>query len=226
LRGCKGVNNLIEGFWSRGKRGFQGEGYNPFLDIIKKPDKLLLEDILGINPMVVKMIRKIKEWFSGMHREMVGVFKLETAPQKIALGVAIGIFMNFLPSMGIGAILAFIAARIFRASAAAAVTTSLATGFLIPFLYTLNVFTGRLLITNTGLEEITVNIEASMQQTIDSLVTPLQHSELFLPLLSSVKSLTIDFLLGSVINAFIAGILIYGTLRFALKKKKQPLLEE
>lgn len=176
--------------------------------------------------MVVKMIRKIKEWFLEKYRNMVGVFKLETTPQKIALGVAIGIFMNFLPSMGIGAVLAFIAARIFRASAAAAVTTSLATGFLIPFLYTLNVFTGRFLITNTGLEKITGNIEGSMQQALDSLVTPLQHSELFLPLLSSVKNLTIDFLLGSIINAFIAALLIYGILRFALKKKKQPVLEE
>ncbi|RQD76126.1 MAG: DUF2062 domain-containing protein [Candidatus Syntrophonatronum acetioxidans] len=172
------------------------------------------------------MISKIKNWLSQLNKEMVNILKLKTTPQKIALGVAIGIFMNFLPSMGIGAILSLILAKALRASVVAAVSTSLATGILIPFLYTLNVFTGRLLIINTGIEEITTGIEASLQKSLDTLVTPLQHSELFLPFLSSLKTITIDFLVGSVINAFIAGLIIYGILWIVLKNRKKTSLNE
>lgn len=176
--------------------------------------------------MVVKMIIKLKERYLAFRQEMESLLKLETPYQKIALGVAIGIFMNFLPSLGLGALLAFILAKILQASVVAAVTTSLATGFLIPFLYTLNVFTGRLLIINTGVEEITGGIEDSMKNTLDALITPLQHSEVFLPLITSLKSLTIDFLVGSVVNAFIAALIIYGTLGIFLKNRKENSLRE
>ncbi len=166
------------------------------------------------------MIVRIKKWFCGVYKEIVNILKLKTAPRKIALGAAIAIFWNFLPSLGIGALLSYIAARILQASAVAAVTISLATGFLIPFFYTLNVITGRFIIINLGIESLFGNFDFTLQNLLNYLTLPLYESEFFLPLIPGIKSLSTDFLIGSVINASIAGTLIYIIIWVILKKRK------
>ncbi len=166
------------------------------------------------------MIEKVKNCFQRLYNEMVNILKLKTSPRKIALGVAIAIFWNFLPSLGFGAVLSLIAARILQASAVTAVSVSLATGILIPFFYTLNVLTGRFVVFSMGLERISKNLALDLKSIFRDFPPGIKESELFLPLLSQVKSASFDFLLGSVINAFIAGVVIYIAFRVILMKKK------
>ncbi len=165
------------------------------------------------------MIEKIKNGFHRVYKEIISILKLKTSPKKIALGVAIAVFWNFLPSLGAGALLSFIAARILQASAVTAVTVSLATGILIPFFYTLNIFTGRFVVFQMGLEGIS-NLDLDLESLLSTFPLGLQESELFLPMLSQIKSVSIDFLIGSVINAFIAGAIMYITFWIILMRKK------
>ncbi len=166
------------------------------------------------------MTGRIKKWFMNIYQEIINILKLKTTPRKIALGAAIAIFWNFLPSMGIGAVLSYIAAKILQASAVAAVSISLASGFLIPFFYTLNVFTGRFIITSLGMESLYCSFGFNLQKLLNYITLPIYEFNFLQPFTQELESLPMDFLLGSIINAFIAGTLIYIIIRVILNKRK------
>jgi len=66
------------------------------------------------------------------------IVEMKEKPYKVALGCALGIGINFVPTLGIGFIFAFLLAVIFRINRAGAAVTSLLTGPLVPLMYALN----------------------------------------------------------------------------------------
>jgi uncharacterized protein (DUF2062 family) len=73
------------------------------------------------------------------------VVEMKEEPGKVAFGCALGVGVNFFPTMGFGFLLAFLLATIFRGNQVSATATSLLTGPLIPLNYALNLLVGGLI---------------------------------------------------------------------------------
>jgi len=149
------------------------------------------------------------------------ILKHEGTPYSIALGAAIGVFWNFIPSLGIGPLLSIAVAKIVKARAAVAIAINLATGFFIPFFYTLNVITGNF-ITGFRLEpqEIESKLEKSLQTSVSNIGSVVDQPLTYF-LLDKIQSFSVDFMVGAVINAFLAGLVIYVVLWYILKNRKK-----
>ncbi|ACB84228.1 DUF2062 domain-containing protein [Natranaerobius thermophilus] len=164
--------------------------------------------------MFKNRLNKIKNKFKQ-------VLKLESTPKKIAIGVAIAVFWNFLPSLGVGPFLSAFAARLLGGSIVAAVTVNLGTGALIPLFYTLNVMVGRFVMggETTGLK-LTEMVRSVFSNTIDFLEGLLGQSQVE-TLLASLETFSVGFLIGSIINSLLAGILLYCSFYYLLIKREQ-----
>lgn len=156
----------------------------------------------------------------NLRAELVKILHLQDTPNVIALSVAIGVFWNFIPVIGLGVILSILLARLLKVSVVTAVTVHFCTVFFIPFFYTLNVITGRLLTgINVNLDEISKmgdSIEISVTGIEEVIVNPKSHL-----LYDMIHSLSIDFVIGSIVNAFLAAGLIYITLWFVIKNRRK-----
>lgn len=136
----------------------------------------------------------------------------QDSTRKIALGCALGIGVNFFPTMGIGFILAFLLAALFRVNRAAATATSLMTGPLIPLMYTLNLGVGGLILTPvTGKENLVDFI-------IDQYAILLKLGNIQDKIFSFLEFFGSTFVLGAVVNATIIGVGFYYFISFMLKK--------
>lgn len=146
---------------------------------------------------------------------------MRDTPHAIALGAALGLSWNFIPSLGVGPILSVVSAKAFRASGIAAVTVNLGTGFFIPFLYSLNLVTGRGLTGNwpggTAVEE---QLSGSLVETVEGIETIIESPGHFFGL-SRIAEVGVDFILGAVVNALLAGVLVYGLLLVPMFMKNQ-----
>lgn len=111
----------------------------------------------------------LRDKLNDLQKKIASLIRVKGPPYFVALGAAIGLFWNFIPSLGIGPILSLLAARLFKASGVAAVTVNLATGFFIPLFYTLNVLTGRL-ITGLGISLLELKgIETSLEKSVGNI---------------------------------------------------------
>jgi len=63
----------------------------------------------------------ISRWF---HYQYLKLVRIDDSPRKIALGAAVGVFLGVFPTFGVGTILAFALAVIFRFNRAAAILGS------------------------------------------------------------------------------------------------------
>lgn len=137
------------------------------------------------------------------------LIQLEDTPHAIALGAALGVGWNFIPSLGVGPVLSIISAKMFGASGIAAVTANLGTGFFIPLLYSLNLATGRGLTGNwpggTAVEE---ELSGSLVETIEGIELVLETPSRFFGL-SRIAGAGLDFVLGSLVNAIVFGFILY-----------------
>ncbi|MEW6622044.1 MAG: DUF2062 domain-containing protein [Bacillota bacterium] len=164
-----------------------------------------------------------KKTFRRLRARFRAILKLKGSPHSIALGAAIGLFWNFIPSLGIGPFLSMGAARIIRGSIVAALTCNLATGFFIPVLYSLNMLTGRLL---KGDKVEKVELEESLQESIQESLTKIeeiveQPTSYFY--LDKIQDYTADFFIGAIVNAFLGAIIIYFIIYLILNKRyKRP----
>ncbi|MDD2497197.1 MAG: DUF2062 domain-containing protein [Desulfitobacteriaceae bacterium] len=117
------------------------------------------------------------------------LMRLKGDPTLIAKGIAIGVSVDFLPTFGFGAVLAYLFARLLRVNRFATVITSLAlTWMIIPF-YGANIIVGRLFIKG-------IPSDASI-------------SDIGFFNLAAIKNLGSAFFLGSIINAVTAGVITY-----------------
>lgn len=136
------------------------------------------------------------------------ILRLPDSAAKIALGVALGIAFNFLPTFGTGLVFAFILASIIGANRAAAVISAIAVKVGIPFFYLSNLVTGHLILNDK------VNVGGET-------VPDFSWSELSL---ETIQHLGKPFLIGSAVNALVAGLLTYYlALKFIEKYKMRRM---
>jgi uncharacterized protein (DUF2062 family) len=83
---------------------------------------------------------KLKRRFYKLVEQQV--VEMKEKPGKVAFGCALGFGVNFLPTLGLGFLFAFLLATIFKGNQVSATATSLLTGFLIPLKYALNLLVG------------------------------------------------------------------------------------
>ncbi len=138
--------------------------------------------------------------------------KMKEEPYKVALGCALGIGINFVPTLGIGFIFAFLLAVIFRVNRAGAAVTSLLTGPLVPLMYALNFVVGGTILTPALGEDSLADFIIGQYAIILKLGNFQEKFFSFLELFG------LTFLLGAVVNAVLFGIGLYFLVIFLLRK--------
>ncbi|KUO64688.1 MAG: hypothetical protein APF84_06095 [Gracilibacter sp. BRH_c7a] len=157
----------------------------------------------------------------NIRTELVKILHLEDTPNAIALSVAIGVFWNFIPTIGLGVFVSILFAKLLKVRVVIAATANLATGFFIPFFYTLNLITGRILTGFTvNLDEIGGTLGNSIEQSVTGIDEVIVNPKLYF-LYDMFHSLSIDFVIGSITNAFLAACMIYISLWLVLKNRKK-----
>jgi len=152
-----------------------------------------------------------KRFYSTIEKEIV---EIKEKPYKVALGCALGVGINFIPTLGIGFILAFLLAAIFRINRASATVTSLVTGPLVPLMYALNFIVGGLLLTPALGEESVVEFIIRQYAVI------LQLGNIQDKIFSFLELFGYTFLLGAVVNSLLFGTGFYFLSSFLLRKYK------
>lgn len=140
------------------------------------------------------------------------VFEIKEEPKKVALGCALGIGINFFPTLGAGFILAFILASLFRINKASAAITSLLTGPLVPLMYALNLFIGGTILAPAMGTESFFDFVAR-QYLLVLKVTSFREK-----IFSFLELLGITFLTGALINALFFSALAYFLAGMILKR--------
>ena len=144
------------------------------------------------------------------------ITQITDTPHSIALGAAIGLGWNFIPSLGVGPVLSVLSAKSLRGSGIAALSVNLGTGFFIPLLYSLNLIVGRTL---TGQwfsqPDLGQQLQDSLHESIVGIELIVDQPSRFLGL-SRITGVGVDFFLGGLANAIIAGIIIYSLIRFPI----------
>lgn len=118
---------------------------------------------------------------------------MRDSPKKIALGVALGTSLNFLPMPFVSIPISFILAKIVRVNATAAVFAVIILKWAVPFFFTFNYYLGRHLLGVSPIKNIGQNIELVNLAGI----------------VFWLKGLGVPFLLGSAINSLVAGVVTY-----------------
>ncbi|UMZ72600.1 DUF2062 domain-containing protein [Natranaerofaba carboxydovora] len=164
------------------------------------------------------MVNRIND----LKNRIINIMSMTATPQKIAIAAAIAVFWNFIPSLGVGPILTFMAAKLLKGNVVAAVTLNIGTGFFIPLFYTLNLITGRAI---TGRSANNNASSPGEGEYVDLDTFSIDRiRELFEApkgvILDTVQTLSYDFVIGSVINAFVAGGFLYILFLFILKRRE------
>jgi len=141
------------------------------------------------------------------------VVELKEKPYKVALGCALGIGINFIPTFGIGFAFAFLLAAMFRANRASATATSLLTGPLVPLKYAMNFVVGGIILTPV------LGKENLQEFIISQYVNILQFSNGFENrVVDFLELFGYTFMLGAAINAVLFGTGFHFFVMFLLRK--------
>lgn len=135
--------------------------------------------------MIAKIFQRAKEYYSK-------VMDLPDSPKKVALGVAMGTAMDFLPVPIISIPISYVLAKLLRINAAAAVLAVIFFKWAVPFFFAVNYMVGRLILGGKG-----------------PVPAPEIHLTGFDAWLQWVMHLGYPFLLGAFINASLAGTAMY-----------------
>lgn len=138
---------------------------------------------------------------------------LKEKPYKVALGCALGIGVNFFPTLGFGFVFAFFLAVIAGVSRASATAVSLLTGPLVPLMYALNILIGGLVITPVAGKENLTDLIISQYSKI------LRVGDVQEQIFSFLEFFGAAFLLGAVVNAVVIGTGFFFFVRFILRKR-------
>jgi uncharacterized protein (DUF2062 family) len=131
-------------------------------------------------------------------------------PNQIAAGCAVGIGVNFIPTLGLGFLLAFLVAVLTKVSRTSATATSLLTGPLVPLMYGLNLLVGGLISAPVGGHDNLVEFVASQYANI------LRLGDFRTKLLGILDVVGTTFLIGSAVNAVLFGCCTYLIVRQVL----------
>ncbi len=156
-------------------------------------------------------LSSLRQRFSSMIDHQV--VEIKEKPSKVALGCALGLTVNFFPTLGLGFLIAFALATIFRGNQVSATATSLLTAPLIPLKYAFNLLVGSLILASgTGNEGIFELIAG--QYALIFKISGFKEQ-----LLSFLDFFGTTFILGAVINASFFGTVLYLGVEILLKKK-------
>ncbi len=164
---------------------------------------------------IVSKWNNVKQrFYSNLEKQLE---ETKEQPHKVALGCALGIGVNFFPTLGLGFILAFFLATLLKVNRASATAVSLLTGPLVPLMYALNFVSGGLILAEaTGRENVIELIYA--QYALILKVGRLQEQLYgFFELLGST------FLLGATVNALLFGFAFNFFINYVLKKRIKTL---
>lgn len=162
----------------------------------------------------------------NLRTELVKILHLEDTPNAIALSVAIGVFWNFIPTVGLGVFVSIFFARLLKVRVIIAATANLCTGFFIPFFYTLNLITGRILTSfNVDLDEIEGELGQSIEKSVTGIEEVVVNPKLYF-FYDKIHSISIDFVIGSIANACLAAGLIYVTIWVLIKNRKKYKIKD
>jgi len=150
-----------------------------------------------------------KQFYSTIEKQMV---ELKEKPYKVALGCAMGISINFIPTFGVGFILAFFLAGLLKANKASAAVTSLVTGPLVPLMYAFNFFLGGLIWAPV------MEKENLWDFIVGEYALILKLGDFKAKILSALELFGFTFLLGATINAALFGISCYLLVNYLLNK--------
>lgn len=141
------------------------------------------------------MLRRVKRY---LRYEYLLFIRLRGNPQQIARGVAVGVSINFLPTMGGGAFLAYFLAGFLRTNRTATLLSTLAAKAGVPLFYALNIVVGDFLLgyKYAGLRSLARHAFAR----------------------DMIAQAGISFLLGSVINTACMALLSYYFVLYGVKK--------
>ncbi|MDI3535107.1 MAG: uncharacterized protein PWQ82_1472 [Thermosediminibacterales bacterium] len=134
----------------------------------------------------MKLSRKLRYFYFKFRRN-------KDSPARIARGIALGVSLDFFPTFGLGLIIAFLVAGLFRANRRAAVLAAIACKWLIPFFYFLNVKMGQALLGK--------NLFDGPFIPTDGKIFPFH--------VINFENLSYTFLIGSIINGILSAILAY-----------------
>ncbi|MDN5364725.1 MAG: hypothetical protein PWQ91_1790 [Eubacteriales bacterium] len=151
--------------------------------------------------MVNWLSAHLRQWRRYVRYKYLKILRLKDTPAKVAKGVALGVFLDFLPIPFISLLVAYIIARLARFNAFAAVTTTALFKVAVPFFWTLNVFTGKFILGPGPAPPPHIKTGA------------LLHPELFF------HRLGLPFLVGSVINGLLAGLVVYYPVYYLLQRR-------
>jgi len=143
------------------------------------------------------------------------IIDINEKPYKVALGCALGIGINFFPTLGIGFVFAFVLAVLFRVNRASAAVTSLVTGPLVPLMYALNLVIGGLILTPVSGKENIIEFVISQYSIILKLGNIQEKIFGFLDFFGST------FLLGAAVNASVFGAAFYFFVGYLLNKRSK-----
>lgn len=147
-------------------------------------------------------VRKIYRW---LKLKWLVFIRLKDEPASIAKGVAIGIAMDFLPTFGFGLIFAYIIALVLRVNKVAAVLSAVFFKWAIPIFYIGNIAMGKLLTSREIQPKDLSSINANQG---------FFH-------FGDWTELSTTFLMGSGLNAIIAGIISYFLCRKFIEYKRK-----
>lgn len=161
-------------------------------------------------------IRPLSRWGRIKERFLKTIDKqiLQENPTKVAMGCALGIGINFLPTLGIGFLFAYVLAWTFRVSRASATASSLLAGPLVPLMYALNLFIGGLILTPATGSDSLREFVLSQYSAILRIGSVREKVFGFLEFFGST------FLLGALVNAALVGTAFYFFVTLVLKKRR------
>ncbi len=159
--------------------------------------------------MFSKLFRKVRYYLIRTLRHTGG-------DHVIAAGLVIGFFPCWFPTFGAGMLFSIGLARLARGNVPASILSATLGSFLWPFLFYLNYKLGELLRSIWTSEPVSIDeeffepLDETYVETVDQL--------------STLGSMGMDFLVGSVFNSILFSIAGYFLTRALLKRYRVPLL--
>ncbi|MQL53100.1 DUF2062 domain-containing protein [Desulfofundulus thermobenzoicus] len=140
--------------------------------------------------------RHLKNYLQAKYNQIIN---LPDAPSRIAHGVALGAALDFFPIPLISIPVAYLLARLIRVNAVAAALSAAFFKWAVPFFYALNYMVGRALIGDDV-----------MVATADAHPVP-----------PAIRELGYPFLLGALVDASLAWLLVYFPVRRLLESRQK-----
>lgn len=144
-----------------------------------------------------RLVESVRAYYNKMT-------ELPDSPKKIARGVALGFAFDFLPIPIISIPISYLVARLTRCNPVAAVATVIFFKLAVPFFYTLNILTGKALMGNVTGPDIAIS-----------------GTSVFANLINLLAGHGYPFLVGSLVNATLAGLAAYFLLMFISERRRR-----